>query len=171
MEALFVTKLSTINIAHLVSDHLIADGDRMYQDIDRLPEGWIQVTHHCGMPVYLHRASRVCTMSRPYSIGFGSTRVSTMRLPKWPHRQGGCRACWRLQDRIPAVAELHRFILCTRRSGGTAQEYGGCDQSIVSPVFVAIVLSWLWSTTTRRYPLGYLSRLLQVVDNWPHSQW
>ena len=27
-----------------------------------------------------------------------------------------------LQVRIPAVAELHRFILCTRRSGGTAHE-------------------------------------------------
>ena len=35
----------------------------------------------------------------------------------------------RLQDRIPAVAELHRFILCTRPSGGTAHEGGGCDQS------------------------------------------
>ena len=26
----------------------------------------------------------------------------------------------RLQDRIPAVADLHRFILCTRRSQGSA---------------------------------------------------
>ena len=40
--------------------------------------------------------------------------------PELPHGQGGCLACCRLQDRIPAVAELHRFILCTRRSGGTA---------------------------------------------------
>ena len=31
----------------------------------------------------------------------------------------------RLQDLIPAVAEMHRFILCTRRSGGTAHEGGG----------------------------------------------
>ena len=30
-----------------------------------------------------------------------------------------------LQDRIPAVAELHRFTLCTRRSGGPALEGGG----------------------------------------------
>ena len=28
----------------------------------------------------------------------------------------------RLQDRIPAVPELHRFILCTRRSWGKAHE-------------------------------------------------
>ena len=40
--------------------------------------------------------------------------------PEWPHRQGGCLACRRLQDRILAVAELHRIILCTRCSGGTA---------------------------------------------------
>ena len=38
----------------------------------------------------------------------------------------------RLQDRIPAVDELHRFILCTRHSVGTAHVGGGCDQSIGS---------------------------------------
>ena len=42
----------------------------------------------------------------------------------------------RLQDRIPAVAELHRFIICTRRLGGTANEGGGWDQSIGSKVYV-----------------------------------
>ena len=30
---------------------------------------------------------------------------------------------------------------------------------------------WLWSTATRSSPLGYFSRLLQVVDNWPHIVW
>ena len=29
----------------------------------------------------------------------------------------------------------------------------------------AIVRSWLWSTATRSSPLGYFSKLLQVVDN------
>ena len=62
-----------------------------------------------------------------------------------------------LQDRIPAVAELHRFILCTRRSGGTAYEGGGCDQSIGYTVSDAIVRSWLWSTATRSSQLGYFS--------------
>ena len=63
----------------------------------------------------------------------------------------------RLQDHIPVVAELHRFILCTRRSGDTAHEGGGCDQSIGSTVSVAIVRSWLWWTATRSSPLGYFS--------------
>ena len=35
----------------------------------------------------------------------------------------------------------------------------------ISTVSDAIVLSWLWSTATRSSPLGYFSRLLQVVDN------
>ena len=47
----------------------------------------------------------------------------------------------------------------------------GCDQSIWSTVSDAIVRSWLWSTATRRSPLGNCNRLLQVVDNWPHILW
>ena len=70
-----------------------------------------------------------------------------------------------LQDRIPAVAELQRLILCTRRSGGTAHEGRVCDQSIGSTVSDAIVSSWLWSTATSSSQLGYFSRLLKVVDN------
>ena len=41
----------------------------------------------------------------------------------------------------------------------------GCDQSIGSTISDAIIRSWLWSTATRSSPLGYFSRLLQVVDN------
>ena len=47
----------------------------------------------------------------------------------------------RLQDRIPSAAELHRFILCTWRSIGTALEGGGCDQSIGSTVSDVILRS------------------------------
>lgn len=39
-----------------------------------LPEGWVMVTHYSGMPVFLHKQSRVCTFSRPYFIGSGSLR-------------------------------------------------------------------------------------------------
>ncbi|KAJ8972047.1 hypothetical protein NQ317_013191 [Molorchus minor] len=41
---------------------------------DVLPEGWIQVTHNSGMPLYLHKTTRVCTLSRPYFLGPGSAR-------------------------------------------------------------------------------------------------
>ena len=59
----------------------------------------------------------------------------------------------------------HRHIVCTRRSLGTSHEGGRCDQSIGSTVSDAIVRSWLWSIATRSSPLGYFTRLLQVVDN------
>lgn len=42
---------------------------------DILPEGWIQVTHNSGMPLYLHKTTRVCTLARPYFLGPGSVRV------------------------------------------------------------------------------------------------
>ena len=70
----------------------------------------------------------------------------------------------RLQDRIPCVAALHRFLLCTRRSGGTAHEGGGCDQSIGSTVSDAIVRNWVWSIATRSSPL-LLLLLLKEVGN------
>ena len=34
---------------------------------------------------------------------------------------------------IPAVAELHRFILCTTRSGGTAHVGGGATSQLDLP--------------------------------------
>ncbi|XP_068099500.1 microprocessor complex subunit DGCR8 [Hyperolius riggenbachi] len=39
-----------------------------------LPEGWIMTFHNCGIPVYLHRETRVVTWSRPYFLGTGSIR-------------------------------------------------------------------------------------------------
>lgn len=39
-----------------------------------LPEGWVEITHFSGMPVYLHKQSRVCTLSKPYYLGQGSAR-------------------------------------------------------------------------------------------------
>lgn len=41
-----------------------------------LPEGWVQATHNSGMPVYLNKHTRVCTLSKPYFLGPGSVRVS-----------------------------------------------------------------------------------------------
>lgn len=43
---------------------------------EMLPEGWIQATHNSGMPLYLHKQTRVCTLSKPYFLGPGSVRVS-----------------------------------------------------------------------------------------------
>ena len=63
--------------------------------------------------------------------------------------QGGCLRMLKLQGRFPVELRMHRFILCKRRSGGTAHEGGGFDQSIGYTVSDAIVRSWLGSTATR----------------------
>ena len=65
----------------------------------------------------------------------------------------------KLQGRFLVELRLHRFTLCTRRSGGTAHEGAGCDNSIGSTVSDAIVRSWLWLTATRSSPLGRFSSI------------
>ena len=105
-----------------------------------------------------------------YLIRFHSKNIIKMRFPlSGPlHRQGGCLAwCGCTFD----SAEVQWFILCTRHSGGTAHQGGGCDQSIGSTVSDAIVRSWLWLTATRNSPVGCFSTLLQVVGNWHHFLW
>lgn len=49
-----------------------------------LPEGWIEVTHSSGMPLYLHKQSRVCTMSKPYYLGSGSVRKHELPISAIP---------------------------------------------------------------------------------------
>lgn len=41
---------------------------------DILPENWIEATHKSGMPVYLHKKSRVVTITRPYFLGPGDPK-------------------------------------------------------------------------------------------------
>ncbi|XP_017036884.1 microprocessor complex subunit DGCR8 isoform X1 [Drosophila kikkawai] len=49
-----------------------------------LPEGWVQVTHNSGMPLFLHRKTRVCSASRPYFLGTGSARKHAVPLGAIP---------------------------------------------------------------------------------------
>jgi len=49
-----------------------------------LPEGWIEATHSSGMPLYLHKQSRVCTMSKPYYLGSGSVRKHELPISSIP---------------------------------------------------------------------------------------
>ena len=47
----------------------------------------------------------------------------------------------RLQDRISAVDELHQFILCTRRSEGTAYKAGGTTSQLDLPSLTPLTVA------------------------------
>lgn len=70
-------------VAHEVKEKVILKV-RGHDPFDVLPEGWIQVTHNSGMPVYLHKQSRVCTLSKPYFLGPGSTRKHEVPISAVP---------------------------------------------------------------------------------------
>lgn len=55
-----------------------------YNHFEMLPEGWIKIIHKSGMPIYLHKATRVCTFSRPYYLGQGSVRKHNVPLSAIP---------------------------------------------------------------------------------------
>ncbi|XP_077291316.1 microprocessor complex subunit partner of drosha isoform X2 [Arctopsyche grandis] len=49
-----------------------------------LPLGWLMVIHNSGMPLYLHKPSRVCTLSKPYFLGPGSVRKHEVPISAIP---------------------------------------------------------------------------------------
>lgn len=71
------------DIAHEVKEKVILKV-RGHDHFDVLPEGWIQVTHNSGMPVYLHKQSRVCSLSKPYFLGPGSIRKHEVPISAIP---------------------------------------------------------------------------------------
>lgn len=58
--------------------------EKGHNHFEVLPEGWVQVTHNSGMPLYLHKSSRVCTVARPYFLGPGSVRKHEIPLNAIP---------------------------------------------------------------------------------------
>lgn len=71
------------DVVHEVKEKVILKV-RGHDHFDVLPEGWIQVTHNSGMPVYLHKQSRVCTLSKPYFLGPGSIRKHEVPISAIP---------------------------------------------------------------------------------------
>ncbi|XP_074642163.1 microprocessor complex subunit DGCR8-like isoform X2 [Tubulanus polymorphus] len=58
--------------------------EKGHDPFEVLPEGWISVTHMSGMPIYLHKQSRVVSLSKPYFLGPGSARkhaIPTAAIP------------------------------------------------------------------------------------------
>ena len=128
-----------LEIIHIIRSLLASRSELLYLSDEAASDNYL-----CNLP-YLMRLHQIITSA-----------IYLMTLhqiyPEWPHRQGICLALL-----VDSPLILHRFLLCSRRSGITAYESGGCDQSIGSTFSDAIVRSWLWSTATRSSPLGSLS--------------
>ncbi|XP_076344510.1 microprocessor complex subunit partner of drosha [Tachypleus tridentatus] len=71
------------DVAH-IERHKVVLKVRGHDHFDMLPEGWIEVGHNSGMPVYLHRQTRVCTLSKPYFLGPGSARKHDIPVSSVP---------------------------------------------------------------------------------------
>ncbi|KAJ2943019.1 hypothetical protein O0L34_g15212 [Tuta absoluta] len=70
-----------------------------------LPLDWMMVRHYSGMPVYMHRASRVCTLSKPYFLGKGNTRRHDIPISAIP-----CLAYRRALEEEEKQKEIDRQI-------------------------------------------------------------
>mgnify|MGYP006989430771 FL=1 len=58
--------------------------EKVKNHFEVLPDGWVTLTHNSGMPLYLHRMTRVCTLSKPYCLGPGSARKHALPLSAVP---------------------------------------------------------------------------------------
>jgi microprocessor complex subunit DGCR8 len=65
----------------------------------------VQVTHDSGMPLYLHRQSRVCSLSRPYFLGPGSVRKHEIPIISIP-----CLNYRKALDRERELIEQQRVL-------------------------------------------------------------
>lgn len=81
-----------------------------------LPEGWVQVTHACGMPLYLDRKSRVCTLSRPYYINEASARKHDIPISSIP-----CMAYKRRKEIVENQIKEHNQAKIQAQSKGAAK--------------------------------------------------
>lgn len=66
------------------SNWILFSTEKRHNHFEVLPEGWVQVTHNSGMPLFLHRKSRVCCAARPYFLGTGSARKHAVPLGAIP---------------------------------------------------------------------------------------
>ncbi|GAU87121.1 hypothetical protein RvY_00018 [Ramazzottius varieornatus] len=84
ISSLAALTLSTSNNAHSFFQQPRQPAPQLQQYPTRpyvpLPEGWLEIMHQCGMPLYYRSASRVSTWSRPY-VSDKQERVRTHKVP------------------------------------------------------------------------------------------
>ncbi|XP_047538344.1 microprocessor complex subunit DGCR8 [Vanessa atalanta] len=70
-----------------------------------LPLDWMMVRHYSGMPLYMHRPTRVCTLSKPYFLGKGNTRRHDIPISAIP-----CLAYRRALEEEEKQKEIDRRV-------------------------------------------------------------
>ncbi|XP_069357141.1 microprocessor complex subunit DGCR8 isoform X2 [Maniola hyperantus] len=70
-----------------------------------LPLDWMMVRHHSGMPIYLHKGSRVVTLSKPYFLGKGNIRRHDIPISAIP-----CLAYRRALEEEEKQKEIDRKV-------------------------------------------------------------
>jgi microprocessor complex subunit DGCR8 len=80
--------------------------------------GWVVVTHNSGMPLYLHRHSRVCSLSRPYFLGGGSVRKHQIPISSIPclNYQKALEREKELKEQQRMLQEQHEQEAANKRS-------------------------------------------------------
>ncbi|KAJ0172883.1 hypothetical protein K1T71_011059 [Dendrolimus kikuchii] len=72
---------------------------------EMLPLDWMMIQHYSGMPLYMHRTTRVCTLSKPYFLGKGNARRHDIPLSAIP-----CLAYKRALEEEVKQKEIDRRI-------------------------------------------------------------
>ncbi|CAG4967953.1 unnamed protein product [Parnassius apollo] len=86
--------------------------DKGVNHFEVLPLDWMTVRHYSGMPVYMHRTTRVCTLSRPYFLGKGNTRRHDIPISAIP-----CLSYRRALEEEEKQKEIDRKIQEQIRNG------------------------------------------------------
>ncbi|CAB3219958.1 unnamed protein product [Arctia plantaginis] len=90
-----------------------------------LPLDWIMVRHMSGMPIYMQRSTRVCTLSKPYFLGKNNTRRHDIPISAIP-----CYAYRRALEEEEKQKEIDRRIEEQIRNGTWPCNYESYQNTI-----------------------------------------
>ncbi|KAM7360981.1 microprocessor complex subunit partner of drosha [Cochliomyia hominivorax] len=123
-----------------------------------LPEGWVQVTHNSGMPLYLHKKTRVITTARPYFLGTGSARKHAIPVGSIP-----CLNYRRALDE-EAETERRKAQAAATENEVNQTEVSSSESSNNNPT------NNKTSTALSRCPLGYTANTYSNNDGNSSTQ-
>ncbi|XP_005191533.1 microprocessor complex subunit DGCR8 isoform X2 [Musca domestica] len=118
--------------------------EKRHNHFEVLPEGWVQVTHNSGMPLYLHKKTRVVSTTRPYFLGTGSARKHAIPVGSIP--------C--LNYRRALAEEAEAEIRKSAETTKTAEENGNNEAAVSSS-----------TVTNSKCPFGFSASASGTEEN------